>query len=522
MKNNALSVMVAEQDEKLEWERLIGPLWDNRWRIAVVTGVAGMLGVAYALLATPVYQATAVVQVEKQLSGDSLLRETLDSSMMGQNSATQDEVTLAKSRYVLGKTVDTLGLTVRVSPDYFPVFGKGFARLGGEKPPVLSIATLTTPADMEGEALTLTVRDGQHYELSYDGSKLFSGVVGQPVAQGGWNMTVSALDASPGASFTVVKVARQEAVDDLRKYLDVVPGGKDSGIMTFTLPSEDPQSAEAMLKNITDNYLQQNVDRKTEEAQRMLAFLQEQLPQTQTSLNNAETQLNQFRQQNDSVDLSLEAKSVLDTQVQLEAQLNELTFKEAEISKLYTRAHPAYRALLEKRATLEAEKARLGKQVQTLPKMQQEILRLTRDVQVDQQVYMQLMNKQQELSISKAGTVGNVRIIDEAETALRPIKPQKMLIVLLALLLGAGGGAIVVLLRAAFHRGINDIDTLEKRGINVYATVPLSPWQVKRNREQRQLLPRSGGGACRSWRWPNRRTCRWKRSAACAPACISP
>ena len=101
--------------------------------------------------------------------------------------------------------------------------------------------------------------------------------------------------------------------------------------MTFTLPSEDPQNAEAMLKNITDNYLQQNVDRKTEETQRMLAFLQEQLPQTQTSLNNAETQLNQFRQQNDSVDLSLEAKSVLDTQVQLEAQLNELTFKEAEI-----------------------------------------------------------------------------------------------------------------------------------------------------------------------------------------------
>lgn len=56
MKNNALSVMVAEQDEKLEWERLIGPLWDNRWRIAAVTGLAGVLGVAYALLATPVYQ----------------------------------------------------------------------------------------------------------------------------------------------------------------------------------------------------------------------------------------------------------------------------------------------------------------------------------------------------------------------------------------------------------------------------------------------------------------------------------
>lgn len=495
MKNNAMPIVMAEQDEKLDWERLIGPLWDNRWRILLVTGVAGVLGCAYALMATPIYQATALVQVEKQLSGDSLLRETLDNSMgsAGQNAATQDEVSLAKSRYVIGKTVDDLGLTVRISPDYFPLFGKGLARLSGEPPPVLLISGMTVPAAMQGQELTLTVQDKQRYSLSYEGKNLFSGTVGQPLKQDAWAMNVTALEASPGTEFSVVNVPRQQAVDDLRNLLDVAPGGKESGIMTFNLAGEDPQRAEAVLKSITDNYLQQNVDRKTEEAQRMLAFLHEQLPRTQTSLNNAENQLNQFRQQNDSVDLTLEAKSVLDTQVQLEAQLNELTFKEAEISKLYTREHPAYRALLEKRATLEAEKARLGKQVQTLPKTQQEILRLTRDVQVDQQVYMQLMNKQQELSISKAGTVGNIRIIDEAESGLRPVKPQKAMIVLFALLMGGVLSASVVVLRAALQRGVSDTEALEKRGINVYATVPLSPWQQKRNRTQQQLLLKNSG-----------------------------
>lgn len=497
MKNNALPIVMTEQDDKLEWERLIGPLWDNRWRILLVTGVAGILGCAYALMATPIYQATALVQVEKQLSGDSLLRETLDSSIggsIGQNSATQDEVSLAKSRYVIGKTVDDLGLTVRISPDYFPLFGKGIARLSGETPPVLNISGMKVPAIMQGQELTLTAEDQQRYSLSHDGKTLFSGSVGQVLQQGGWAINVTALEALPGTTFSVVNVPRQKAVDDLRNMLDVAPGGKESGIMTFSLAGEDPQRAEAVLKSITDNYLQQNVDRKTEEAQRMLAFLHEQLPRTQSSLNNAENQLNQFRQQNDSVDLSLEAKSVLDTQVQLEGQLNELTFKEAEISKLYTRVHPAYRALLEKRATLEAEKARLGKQVQSLPKTQQEILRLTRDVQVDQQVYMQLMNKQQELSISKAGTVGNIRIIDEAETGLRPVQPQKMMIVFFALLMGGVLSASVVVLRAALHRGISDTDTLEKRGISVYATVPLSPWQQKRNRTQQQLLTKSSSG----------------------------
>ncbi|KAA8996984.1 polysaccharide biosynthesis tyrosine autokinase [Affinibrenneria salicis] len=493
MNNSAQPMVLAEQDDKLDWEKLVGPLWDNRWRIALSIGAAALLGVAYALLAPPIYQASALVQVEKPISGDALLRETLESSI-GQTPATQDEVALVKSRYVIGKAVDDLDLTVRIRPDYFPLVGQGIARLSGKTPPLLRIDALTVPAPMLGEKLTLTALDAQRYSLSADGVTLLSGSVGQNVRQSGWSLRVGALLAPPGSTFTLMKVTRQKAVDDLRNGLDIASGGKDSGIMTFNLESEDPQRAEAVLQSITNNYLQQNIDRKTEEAQRMLAFLQQQLPQTQASLTQAENQLNQFRQQNDSVDLSLEAKSVLDTLVQLDAQLNELTFRESEISKLYTTSHPAYRALLEKRGTLEAEKARLGKQVQALPKTQQEILRLTRDVQVDQQIYMQLMNKQQELSISKAGTVGNIRIIDTAETSLKPVKPRKMLVVIVAMLLGGVLSASLVLLRAAFHRGISDTDALERCGINVYATVPLSPWQQKRNRAQQQMLAKNSSG----------------------------
>lgn len=80
--------------------------------------------------------------------------------------------------------------------------------------------------------------------------------------------------------------------------------------------------------------------------------------------------------------------------VSVESQLNELTFKEAEISKLYTRKHPAYRGLMEKRKTLQQERDKLNKRVGVMPKTQQEILRLTRDVQARQEVYMQLLNKQ--------------------------------------------------------------------------------------------------------------------------------
>ena len=137
-----------------------------------------------------------------------------------------------------------------------------------------------------------------------------------------------------------------------------------------------------------------------------------------------------------SVDLSLEARSALDVIVKLEAQLNQLTFKESEISQRFTKDHPAYKSLLDKRMTLLGERKRLNKQIEKLPKTQREVLRMQRDVELNQQIYIQLLNKTQELNIIKAGTVGNVRILDTAQAYSNAVKPKKSLIVVLATLLG--------------------------------------------------------------------------------------
>lgn len=273
------------------------------------------------------------------------------------------------------------------------------------------------------------------------------------------------------------------AINDVLNNLTVADKGKDTGILDLTLTGEDPILINKILNSISQNYLEQNVERKSEEAGKSLVFLQQQLPVVRAALEDSENKLNKFRQQNDSVDLSLEAKSVLDTMVDVESQLNQLTFREAEISKLYTREHPAYRALLEKRVTLEKERNNLNKRVSGMPKTQQEILRLTRDVNVGQEVYVQLMNKQQELSISKASTVGNVRIIDPAEVQIKPVKPKRALVILLAVVLGCVVAVSFVLLKTLLHHGIESPEQLEELGINVYASVPLSEWQQKKDRE---------------------------------------
>ncbi|WP_023639270.1 tyrosine-protein kinase Wzc [Dickeya zeae] len=478
-----IAVKTAEADkaDEIDLGRLLGTVLDHRWLIISITTIFTMLGILYALLATPVYQADAMVQVEQNVS-DSLMND-ISKVLPDTKPQSAPEVELLRSRMVVGKTVQDLGLDTDVEQQYFPLFGKGLARLKDEEPARLVVSRLSVPDSWLDEKMTLAIGEGGTYRFSAGKDADFTGHIGQVASQHGFSLLVSSTNAAPGTVFTVRKKNTLTAINDILAELSVADKGKDTGVLQLTLEGSDPALVKKTLTSISDNYLQQNVDRKSEEAARSLAFLKEQLPLVRASLETAEDKLNKYRQQKDSVDLSLEAKSVLDTIVDVESQLNQLTFREAEISKLYTREHPAYRALLEKRTTLEKERDSLNRRVSSMPKTQQEIVRLTRDVNVGQEVYVQLMNKQQELSINKASTVGNVRIIDPAVVQLKPVKPKKTLVIVLAAMLGGVAAIGFVLLKTLLHRGIESPEQLEELGINVYASVPLSEWQQKKDRE---------------------------------------
>ncbi|HFF8943455.1 tyrosine-protein kinase Wzc [Serratia marcescens] len=478
---NRTSSLASKENDEIDFGRLLGTLVDHRWLIVGITSLFAVIGIIYSLFATPIYQADATVQVEQ--NEGNMLVSNLSQMLPNSLPASSTEIELISSRMIVGKTVEDLHLDTVVTQKYFPIFGRGWARLMGDKPGQVALSRLTVAEPLLESAIELEVIDDKNYIVTVDKDKIFQGKVGQLESAGGVSMLVSEISAKPGTAFNVKKLTTLAATVQLLDDLTVEDKGKDTGVLSLTLMGDDPVLIKKIIESISNNYLIQNVERKSEEAAKSLAFLKEQLPQVRDSLNTAEDKLNSFRQANDSVDLSLEAKSVLDTIVGVEAQLNELTFKESEISKLYTKEHPAYRALLEKRATLQKEKDKLNQRVSKMPQTQQEILRLTRDVDAGKEIYMQLLNRQQELSITKASTVGNVRIIDTAVTQPKPVKPKKTLIVIVFTLLGGIASVAVVLLKSILHRGIESPEQLEDQGINVYASIPLSEWQQKKDIE---------------------------------------
>ncbi|WP_318837597.1 MULTISPECIES: polysaccharide biosynthesis tyrosine autokinase [unclassified Providencia] len=430
-----------------------------------------LLAAAYSFLATPIYQANATLQYDK-MSQVSLLDQMSDVMPFANNNSQADsEIEVIKSRMVLGKTVTNLNLDTQIVPAGF------FDKLWGDKTDAV-VALYLVPEDFIGKPATLTYLGDNKYSLNIEGQVL-EGTVGILLKQDDISLLVSSLVAEVGQEFTLVKNARYSTIENLRNTLTIAEVGKGTGIINMAIKGADKTENVQILNSIIQNYVDQNTERKKEVTNNTLLFLDEYLPKIKTKLDNYENQLNTFRKKNESIDLSLEAKSALDSALQVEEKLNELTFKEVEIQQLYTRNHPAYQSLLDKRQQLLREKEKISKAIQKLPNTQQQIVRLTRDVESEQAIYNQLVAKQQELSVLNSGITADVRIIDSAESQPNAVAPKKALILVLAAILGFIVGCAYVIAREFFNNKIKGTEDIDALGINVYATIPFSTHEKK-------------------------------------------
>lgn len=493
-----LPSVIAKRDndqDSIDLLGIFGSLIDQKWLIGAFTGAFMAAGVAYAILATPVYLANALVQVEPK-KNDMLGFSDL-SSMLGGQSPSVTEIGIIKSRAVIGKTVDDLRLDIDVTPNTFPVIGGFLARRyrgesefsvapprfgfnsyawGGER---LEFTRLNLPKELLGKKLTLVAGEQQRFQLLDDNDNLLvEGVAGAAFSQDGVEGLIERLQANPGTRFEVVRNPRIVTIQGYQDALDISEQGKESGIIRLALASADAAEAVKILNKIAALYVDQNVRRTSAEAAQSLAFLQSQLPQVKRDLAKASDALNAYQTHGKTVNISLETQSVLGQSVALETRISELKMQQAELDRKFTKQHPAYRALMSQIGELTQQQKALEGKVGDLPATQQELLNLTRDVEVASQIYTQLLNKSQELDIVRAGAVGNVRLIDPADVDLTsPVKPKKALIVLIATFLGAFLGVALVLLRKSLSRGLEGPEAIEQLGLPVYASIPYSALQ---------------------------------------------
>lgn len=499
---------MGEDDDSINLLDLLDIVLDQKKLIAAVTAIIMALGGAYALMATPIYEANTLIQVEDAKGNPmgAIMGEA--GSLFDIKSPASAEIEILRSRLVVGQAVSNLQLDLNVTPKYLPIIGGWLAR-GQTEPSIpgimgfkgyvrgnesIRIVSFSVHPTQEGEQFSIILTDKGYALASPEGQLLGQAAFEKPLnfkylGQPG-QLVVSSAVGKPGAEFYITRSSHLSITEQLQKEIKIAEQGKQSGVLRTTLEGASPDRITKILNEIGSLYVRQNIQRKAAEAEKSLAFLNTQLPQLKAQLQSSEASFNEFRTRKGTFDLNSEAAAYLKQGVDLKVKLFDLQAKRKELETRYTAEHPSMQALDGTIRDIQGLLRGMDGKVKTLPGIEQDLLRLTRDVKVDSELYTNLLNSYQQLRLIKEGKVGNVRIIDIAVHPERPVKPQRAIVLALSAMLGLLAGLVLAFVRNSLRSGIKNAEELEQHlGLGVFATIPLSPTQRQLHADAKAFKP---------------------------------
>jgi tyrosine-protein kinase Etk/Wzc len=500
----------SNADDEVNLSEIASALWESKLLISTITAATLALGVAYAVFSTPVFRADAMVQVDDNAS---VVNQKLGdlAALFGGKATADAEIELIRSRELLDETVRRLHLDIEVKPHYFPLIGGWIARSGpegqlgvplwglgryawgGEK---VDVTQFDVPPALYDRKFTLVAGSDQTFQLKdREGNVVIQGRAGESAtgatSYGPIHLTISSIVARAGTGFSLTRASTQLVTEKLQKDLDISEKVKLSGIVAVRLNGTDSARTADTVNAIVRGYVQRNVGLKSAQAEQMLAFLSNQLPQLKSGLDSSEQRYNSFRNESGTIDLTAEGRLLLQSVADAKAKIIALRQQRSELLQRFTPNHPSVAAIDAQLADLQREQNQLTTKVSAAPDTQQAAGRLMRDVEVDTGLYMNLMTSAQQLRVLQAGQQGNVHVVDYAVAAERPFKPKKIIAIGVAGILGLLLGIGAALLRRVFNRGLEDTLQIEATaGVPVYAVVSHSERQIALQR----LIRRSERG----------------------------
>jgi tyrosine-protein kinase Etk/Wzc len=499
-------------DDEIDPRVLLSTLLDRKGLIIKVTLGFLVIGLAYILVATPQYEAKAMVQVDQ---APSLPGFTAMTQQDGPSSpAAADAEAILTSQSVIGQAVKNLHLNIETSPYRLPLIGSLVARIhnsgtstdvnapwfglnnyewGGSQ---LEVPQLDVPDNLLGQDMTLTAGNGGTYVLSEDsdiplspGMQLLRGRVGKVAVGSGVAILVKTLRANAGMRFHVVRNGEMTTIEKMQKLVLTGQPMPDSSIISLSFSSAEPQKAVRVLDQIVSAFLAQNMGRNSAQASNSLKFVKQQLPEVKQKLADAQFELSDFQLKAHSVDVPMQTQTLLSELASINNNIDQLNTQRVQVERLYTPQHPSHTEIMQQIGQLQAQRASIDRQMATLPDTQRQLLRLNGNVQVLNNTYTGLLNEVQQLELAQAGTVGTARVVDApAVDITRPAKPRKLLTVLGCTFVGAFLAVAYVFLQQMFRRGLEDPAEIEQLGVQVYSAIPLSERQLKLSQNRRRLL----------------------------------
>jgi tyrosine-protein kinase Etk/Wzc len=467
-----------------EW---LDDLWDGRYIILFCT-LAFLAGGGFLLWReVPVYQAQGLLQLsgKKTATGDPSLAKL--EGLFAEPGDAQAESEILKSDMVLGRAVKALGLDITAQPQLLPVIGAALARSRNEMPRI-EVDALQVPDRLLGRPFpVLVLPEGKLAWKSPDGKILAVGRPLEPllamidgkVAR----LVVRSVAGKPGQEFLVTRRPPSLAIEDLRKNFTVEEKGKDSNVLGLTFKGPSPTRCADVLNTVVTQYIRYKYEKNSGEAVKTRAALAAKLGPLKAQLDASEARLNHYRSQYGSVDASKEAEGMLSEGANLASQISALEQKKQDALRTFTPNSDVVITLNQQIQKLREESARLGSRMQVLPRTQQEIVRLSREVQINTEIYTTLVNNIQQIDLANSANIGNLTVVDPAAVSPDPLGAKPTLMLVFYGCLGLAAGIGLAMLAQLLRKSITDHRIIEsKLDLPVLVTIPHSRPQEKHSR----------------------------------------
>ncbi len=484
-----------------------------RWVFLTVFLLVFIGGVIFTMLKTPIYRADALIQVEGQKGnavGSALGGGGAGAFDLVSQSPIPGQIEIFKSRNVIGRAVESQFLHTAVSVKNRPPLVGGFPgrflakdedgltippftfipyAWGGEK---LVFDRFVVPARYQSKPLTLTIGQDRNWVITDEaGNELVQGHNGDPVEaeDGRWQVKLRTLVANPGTEFSLIRYPLQSRIGQISAGLRVGEKGRGTGLLEVTFESPNPDFAMRMMNALADAFVQQNVERKSEEADKTLKFLNTLLPDLKNKAERSAQDFASYQESTGRLDPKGETENLVQQSVGMEKERLTLEIKRRELLQRYAPAHPAIRAIDAQLAELRAQYQDVADQIKSLPSDQLEYFKNTQTVELDSKLYSSLVEYAQKMELAKAGTVGNVFIIDSAVLPTGPSYPNKVKEISIAGILGLVLGILAAHLFGRMLGNVRDPKRLEDTiGSKMLAILPQAVEQTGMTADQVFML----------------------------------
>jgi tyrosine-protein kinase Etk/Wzc len=309
---------------------------------------------------------------------------------------------------------------------------------------------------------------------------------------------VSRLVARPGTEFTVERLSEYSALQRFGKQLKATEPQKDSGVLQISFDNKDPKLAQDIANSIVQTYIASHVDQRRTEAGSTREFIQGELPRLKEELKRTETSLSDYRTNADSMTPSSEADSYLKSTLDIDKQIAALDMQRAEVASRFGPGTRDIQTLDEQIGLLKEQKAQMQGRFSQLPESDRRAADLTREAKVAESIYVAMLGKSNELDVTRAGTLGNVHLVDAALFPSEPSKPKRLFVMAGGVVAGLLLGMLFVIYRKFTSRSIVlSPDAAEYHlQLPVFGTVGFSTEQARLDnspiRTARMLSQRAG------------------------------